>query len=611
MVLVQTMAPWVAKRTRHAADSSNAQHWAAVAALAASMPPAYSNMADQLGCGREVVLLMAGVVAHLDEQQRTSQVMQCLEEVVFGSKQHRHAALLMALPAVVLQWLSDMSPRQMLNRAEQCAKACSWGFVALAGAGTLADQQSDHAALELLNTARAPIPELCLTLLQKLLAVWRSLTVAEADTQGLSASVAASGNSSSGSSGRSSSSSSRSGNSHMASDQASNSNSLMHVRTLRYCLILLLCKLFEAQSRHSAGGAAGAAESAGADSRAVPAGRAAAASPTHSHQPPAAALCSVLQQLVRQEAAAGRNGEEVGADVLGSPDDVMMSICSLIVMPQVMGSTWTAQPNVAAGQLDSPDALQLLGLLYSLLKAINSTSQLFTVTSKLVLIEAVSRTAGAVLGTALAQAPPGDRVAAPATSSSAAVILPWLVLLGRCAAAIGAQAGAAPAPSLDSTVRTALSRLTPRLRDVEGWLQAGPTAEELSAMGYEPEALLDQLSEAVAPSDTELLSVANCAASGAEGQARADKVLSALRDWLQAVGTLTSFAVPHCCNNPACVNTAGPSEAQLVNGRGNLCGGCRVARYCSRSCLRQHWRQHKPVCKALAAAAAAAAQAAQ
>jgi hypothetical protein len=75
---------------------------------------------------------------------------------------------------------------------------------------------------------------------------------------------------------------------------------------------------------------------------------------------------------------------------------------------------------------------------------------------------------------------------------------------------------------------------------------------------------------------------------------------------LQTAGyALTSLAVPHCCNNPACTNTAGPSEAQLVIGGSNLCGGCRVARYCSRSCLRQHWGQHKPVCKALAAAAAA------
>jgi hypothetical protein len=132
-------------------------------------------------------------------------------------------------------------------------------------------------------------------------------------------------------------------------------------------------------------------------------------------------------------------------------------------------------------------------------------------------------------------------------------------------------------------------------------------------MGYEPEMMLAQLRGASARSETELLPPAEgcCEEPGVESsqsEARADGLLSA--GWLQAAGrTLTSFAVPHCCNNPACVNTSGPSEAQLVNGRGNLCGGCRVARYCSRPCLRQHWGQHKPVCKALAAAAAAAAKA--
>jgi hypothetical protein len=75
---------------------------------------------------------------------------------------------------------------------------------------------------------------------------------------------------------------------------------------------------------------------------------------------------------------------------------------------------------------------------------------------------------------------------------------------------------------------------------------------------------------------------------------------------LQPTGVmLCSIAVPHFCNNPACVNIGGPAEVQLVSGRSCICAGCRVVRYCGRVCQRQAWQQHKPVCKALAAAAAA------
>jgi hypothetical protein len=82
--------------------------------------------------------------------------------------------------------------------------------------------------------------------------------------------------------------------------------------------------------------------------------------------------------------------------------------------------------------------------------------------------------------------------------------------------------------------------------------------------------------------------------------------LAALVQQLQATGVmLSSVAVPHFCNNPACVNISGLTELQQVSGRSCICAGCRTARYCGRDCQRQAWRQHKPVCKALAAAAAA------
>ncbi|KAF8057932.1 hypothetical protein HT031_005878 [Scenedesmus sp. PABB004] len=55
-----------------------------------------------------------------------------------------------------------------------------------------------------------------------------------------------------------------------------------------------------------------------------------------------------------------------------------------------------------------------------------------------------------------------------------------------------------------------------------------------------------------------------------------------------------------CCNNPRCGALAKLSEAELV-GRGCICAGCRVARYCSPRCQTAHWRHHKRACHALRA----------
>jgi hypothetical protein len=149
MALAQTLDTWVAKHTRHAADSSSAQQWAAVAALAASMPPAYSNMADQLGCSRELVLLFTSVVPHqhvsdLYAQQRIDPIFLCLEHAV-SFKHSQHVGLMMALPAVVLQWLSDMPPRQLVNKAKQCVSvACYFALQAFQDANTLAARNSSR-----------------------------------------------------------------------------------------------------------------------------------------------------------------------------------------------------------------------------------------------------------------------------------------------------------------------------------------------------------------------------------------------------------------------------------------------------------------------------------
>jgi hypothetical protein len=85
-----------------------------------------------------------------------------------------------------------------------------------------------------------------------------------------------------------------------------------------------------------------------------------------------------------------------------------------------------------------------------------------------------------------------------------------------------------------------------------------------------------------------------------------DASLAALVQQLQATGVMLSrIAVPHFCNNPACVNISGPTEVLLVSGRSCICAGCRTARYCGRVCQRRAWPRHKVVCKALAAAAGA------
>jgi hypothetical protein len=69
---------------------------------------------------------------------------------------------------------------------------------------------------------------------------------------------------------------------------------------------------------------------------------------------------------------------------------------------------------------------------------------------------------------------------------------------------------------------------------------------------------------------------------------------------LEAAGRACDvFAVPHCCNNPGCSNLAGGSELSIVSGKGCICGGCQVARYCGRGCQKAHLKQHKPVCKML------------
>jgi hypothetical protein len=152
------------------------------------------------------------------------------------------------------------------------------------------------------------------------------------------------------------------------------------------------------------------------------------------------------------------------------------------------------------------------------------------------------------------------------------------------------------------------------------WLQAYST--QLAAAGYllPPLQQLQQLLPALkvmtasSPAATSSSTTAGqSSAPSSSNRAAAtstmsiDEALTAALQQLRQTGfAVCSMAVPCLCNNPACSNTSGPTELSLVSGRSCVCGGCRVADYCSRACQAQHWKQHKPVCMSLAAAAAAA-----
>lgn len=136
------------------------------------------------------------------------------------------------------------------------------------------------------------------------------------------------------------------------------------------------------------------------------------------------------------------------------------------------------------------------------------------------------------------------------------------------------------------------------------WLSVSSVSQQLSAAGHQPQQVQQSLQQLNAVAQQ---AYCDSFASTTEQV----EVLGQLVQHLRAVGLwLSSVPVSQMCNNPACANLSGPLELQLVNGKTSVCGGCRVARFCSKACLAQFWKQHKPVCQALAAAAAAAAAAA-
>jgi hypothetical protein len=155
-----------------------------------------------------------------------------------------------------------------------------------------------------------------------------------------------------------------------------------------------------------------------------------------------------------------------------------------------------------------------------------------------------------------------------------------------CIPALRSGAASRPADLLESLAAT--------VSEWVGGIEAPAALAQLGAAGCAPQQLQQRLQA--------LLS----AQQGTQ-QNLTDASLAALVQQLQATGKrLSSIAVRHFCNNPACGNLSGLGEVQLVSGHGCMCARCRTARYCGRDCQRADWQQHNRVCKALAVAAATA-----
>ena len=196
----------------------------------------------------------------------------------------------------------------------------------------------------------------------------------------------------------------------------------------------------------------------------------------------------------------------------------------------------------------------------------------------------------------------GQQHGCSSSSSSCVSMLPSVVIMGRYCMQWGQQLSFAVQEQQVSGSRGQqgwradpfmLHSLVSSLDIVYQWLSASSTRSQLTAAGYEPQAVLQQLDElSVGCQDLQ--------------DSAPDTAAVSVATQLNATGLAMCYsaAVACMCNNPCCTSMAGLSELATVSGRSCICGGCRVARYCSRACQRASWKQHKPVCAALSAATA-------
>jgi hypothetical protein len=322
-------------------------------------------------------------------------------------------------------------------------------------------------------------------------------------------------------------------------------------------------------------------------------------------------MCGLLEDLLRADAQAL-------AQLGGSSSGSSGSLADLEVHAQLQRNMLPAQGDtqsplcdclVSSGaDLGSQGASQLLGLLVAMLNwfpfLLQQSDPACAQIGARICAATLKAAVQVLCKTSAAAQQDGSGAAAAATA-----VLPWLVLLGRCYLLFGED-------EQGGELRGAAAFMAlPCLRfGVQGQgetsmfathdsiiclmeLLGSPHAAHLSGLGYDLQPLLQRAND---------LGTAYRDYAAAPDRAAA---LQRVNTQLKALGRyLCAFAVPDMCNNPLCRNVCGPSEAALVGGRSCLCGGCLVARYCSRACQKQQWKgQHKPVCEALAATAAAAA----